>query len=411
MINILILDDSPEKIIITKKFLNEECNLTEDFIDEALTINDGRKKLYEKRYDLLLLDLVLPRDIDSDATAEESIRFLEEIYYNSEINIPVHIIGFSQYDDMVIAHESKFEDKLWHLIKFDYINSNWKNLLKVKISHLISTKNEFKKSIEGKDEFDYAIICALETPELKAVLALPCEWKMFKIEDDNDPMVYHEGVINTLNGNARRVLACSVNKMGMQATVCVTSIIISKFNVKNIFMTGICAGVKDRDLRFGDVIIAENTTEYAAGKISENSDGIFSFEPEPTQLPTNQKLLALINTFISSNEKGFLNVYSEFPGPKPDNIFKAKIGPIASGSLVVASKTMVKNITESNRKILGIDMEGHGMYLASHFLETSKSLFIKSVCDFGDNEKNDDYQAYASYTSARFLHSFIFNMF
>ncbi len=411
MINILILDDSTEKINITKKFLIEECNISEVFIDEALTINDGRKKLYEKRYDLLLLDLVLPRDIDSDATAEESIRFLEEIYYNSEINIPVHIIGFSQYDEMVKEHESKFEDKLWHLIKFDYINSDWKNLLKVKISHLISTKKEFKKSIEGKEEFDYAIICALNSPELQAVLELPCEWKMFKMDEDNDPMVYHEGVINTINGNSRRILACSVNKMGMQATVCVTSIIISKFKVTNVFMTGICAGIKDRDLKFGDVIIAENTTEYATGKITENSDGIFSFKPEPVQLPTNQKLIALINDFISSNEKEFINIYSDFTGRKPDNIFKPKIGPIASGSLVVASRTIVKSITESNRKILGIDMEGHGMYLASHFLESSKSLFIKSVCDFGDSEKSDDYQAYASYTSARFLHSFIFNMF
>jgi nucleoside phosphorylase/CheY-like chemotaxis protein len=411
MINVLILDDSPEKVNITKKFLNEECNLNKDYIDEALTINEGRKKLYENRYDLLLLDLVLPRDTDSEASADESIRFLEEIYYNSEIKIPIHIIGFSQYDEMVKEHESKFDDKLWHLIKFDYINSNWKNLLKVKISHLISTKEEFRKSIEGKEEFDYAIICALETPELKAILELPCEWKTFNISEDNDPMVYHEGVINTINGNSRRILACSVNKMGMQATVCVTSIIISKFKVKNVFMTGICAGVKGRDLKFGDVIIAENTTEYAAGKITENNEGVFSFKPEPVQLPTNQKLIALTNSFISNNERELLNIYSEYKGNKPDNIFKAKIGPIASGSLVVASKTMIKSITDSNRKILGIDMEGHGMYLASYFLETSKSLFIKSVCDFGDSEKSDDYQDYASYTSARFLHSFIFNIF
>jgi nucleoside phosphorylase len=359
----------------------------------------------------LLLDLVLPRDNDSEATAEESIKFLEEIYYNSSINIPIHIIGFSQYDDMVKQYESKFENKLWHLIKFDYINSEWKDLLKVKISHLISTKIEYKKSIEGKENFDYAIICALDNPELKAVLQLPCEWKMLKIDESNDPIVYYEGTINTLNGNARRILACSVNKMGMQATVCITSIIISKFNVDTVFMTGICAGVEDRGLGFGDVIIAENTTEYAAGKITENKDGVFNFKPEPMQLPTNQKLISLVNTFISNHEEDLVDIYSKFKQNKPRALFKAKVGPTVSGSMVVASKSIMKNITESNRKILGVDMEGHGMYLASHFLEGSKALFIKSVCDFGDNQKNDDYQDYASYTSARFLHSFIFNMF
>lgn len=55
MISILILDDSPEKINITKKFLIEECNLSDDFVDEACTINDGRKKLYEKKLRFTLI--------------------------------------------------------------------------------------------------------------------------------------------------------------------------------------------------------------------------------------------------------------------------------------------------------------------------------------------------------------------
>ena len=55
-------------------------------------------------------------------------------------------------------------------------------------------------------------------------------------------------------------------------------------------------------------------------------------------------------------------------------------------------------------------MEGYGMYLACHFFNETKPLLIKSVCDFGDTHKGDDFQEYASFTSANFLFSFRFNV-
>ena len=121
MIKILILDDSLEKISLTKKFLQEECKVDSTFIDERYNIKEGRKVLYEKDYDLLLLDLVMPRDAESEAIAEETIKFLNEIYYNSDIHIPVHIIGFSQHDELIELHNDSFEDKLWHLITLMFI--------------------------------------------------------------------------------------------------------------------------------------------------------------------------------------------------------------------------------------------------------------------------------------------------
>ena len=34
---------------------------------------------------------------------------------------------------------------------------------------------------------------------------------------------------------------------------------------------------------------------------------------------------------------------------------------------------------------------------------------IKSVSDFGDQDKNDNFQPYAAYTSANFLYHFVIN--
>lgn len=407
MIKVLILDDSIEKTSIIKRFLIEECNIDRQFIDERETIKEGRKILYESDYDLLLLDLVMPRDFESEPSAEESIKFLDEIYFNSEIHIPVHIIGFSQHDDLIKSYNNSFEDKLWHLIYFDYTNNSWKDKLKNKICHLISVKKRFKESIEASTKFDIGIICALENPELKAVLELPCNWKTFELE--NDPNIYHDGSISTINGNTYRLIACSINKMGMQATASVSSMIISKFKVKHLFMTGICAGIKGKDLNFGDIVIAENLTDYGSGKMLENASGDFIFKPEPHQFPTDQNLISKINNFIRSNGE-LLKIQSDYKGTESKTILKAKIGPVASGSYVVASKSLIENIAEPNRKLLAIDMEGYGLYLACHYFNQTKPLYIKSVCDFGDEKKDDNYQSYSSYTSAKFLYSFVFNM-
>jgi nucleoside phosphorylase/CheY-like chemotaxis protein len=407
MIKILILDDSTEKTLIIKKFLNDECNIDLKFIEERQTIKEGRKILYENDYDLLLLDLVMPRDLDSEPTADESIKFLNEIYFNSDIHIPVHIIGFSQFDELIQTHTDTFEDKLWHLINFSYTNNSWKDKLKSKICHLISIKNRFKESIEAKTKFDIGIISALENPELREILELQCDWKTFEV--DNDPNIYHAGVLNTLNGNTYRILACSINKMGMQATASVSSMIIAKFNIKYLFMNGICAGIKGRDLDFGDIIIAENLTDYGSGKMTENSLGEFVFKPEPHQYPTDQNLMAKLHSFIRNN-KELLNIQSSYKGVQSKTILKAKIGPVASGSYVVASKSLMDSISEPNRKLLAIDMEGYGLYLACHFFNQTKALFIKSVCDFGDENKDDSFQSYAAYTSARFIYAFVFNM-
>lgn len=407
MIKILILDDSTEKIRIIRGFLKEECNVDSSYVDDRGTIKEGRKILYENDYDLLLLDLVMPRDSESEPTPEESIKFLNEIYYNSEIHIPVHIIGFSQYDELILSHLDNFEDKLWHLINFSFIDNNWKDKLKNKVCHLISVKNRFKESIEAKTKFDIGIISALETPELREILYLPCNWKT--VEIDGDPNVYHEGSISTINGNTYKLIACSINKMGMQATASVSSMIIAKFKVKYLFMSGICAGVKEKGLNFGDIVIAENLTDYGSGKIISNTQGELVLKPEPHQFPTDQNLIAKINNFIRDNSY-LASIQSKYTGIHNQSILKAKIGPVASGSYVIASKSLVETIAEQNRKLLAIDMEGYGLYLACHYFNQTKALLIKSICDFGDDQKDDTYQAYAAYTSANFLHSFIFNM-
>ncbi|ASU34947.1 phosphorylase family protein [Mucilaginibacter xinganensis] len=408
MIKILIVDDTTEKANILVDFLVEECHISKSAIAHKINVKEARKALYNTSYDLLILDLVLPVDSESEPLAEESIKFLNEIYYNSEIHIPVHIIGFSQYDDLIEIHADSFDDKLWHLIHFSYKNSSWKDKLRSKISYLVSVKNRFRETVEQQNKFDICILCALESPELIEVLDLPMNWKRF--ETDNSSFIFHEGKISTLYGNTYRVLACSINRMGMHASATVASMVIAKFEVDYLFMTGICAGVKERGLNLGDIIIAENAIDYGSGKMEEDEKANFIFKPEPHQLPTDQGLISKVQNFVNKKNE-ILKIQTCYRGVAPVNLLKAVVGPIASGSYVVASKTFMESIEDKNRKLLGVDMEAYGIYLASHFLNRTKVLLVKSVCDYGDQHKADGAQAYAAFTSARFVYSFVLNMF
>ena len=95
MIRILIIEDNPEKLKRIIAFLNNECKVIDEYIDCAGNVQEGYDLLCEKSYDLLLLDLVLPKNKEDEPSAESGMQFLDEIHYNPNINIPIHIIGLT----------------------------------------------------------------------------------------------------------------------------------------------------------------------------------------------------------------------------------------------------------------------------------------------------------------------------
>ena len=92
------------------------------------------------------------------------------------------------------------------------------------------------------------------------------------------------------------------------------------------------------------------------------------------------------------------------------NRLKLHVGPIVSGSSVLEDPSLVERIQSQHRGVIGIEMEGYGVALASSLSSSgAKWLLIKSVCDFAGPDKNDDYQAYSAYTSSKVADYFLRN--
>ena len=119
-----------------------------------------------------------------------------------------------------------------------------------------------------------------------------------------------------------------------------------------------------------------------------------------TRLKQNEDLL-------DSIEKGF-----KYSKGKPNTRLQVHLGPVASVPAVLSSKEQVENIQIHVRKLLGVEMEGYGVFYAASNCVHPKPIYnilIKSVSDYADPEKSDDYQEYAMYTSAEFAKYIILN--
>jgi len=60
------------------------------------------------------------------------------------------------------------------------------------------------------------------------------------------------------------------------------------------------------------------------------------------------------------------------------------------------------------RKLAGVEMEAHAVHRACNDTVDPAPLFLcaKSICDFTEG-KTDDWQHYAAYTAAQFVHGFV----
>ena len=88
-----------------------------------------------------------------------------------------------------------------------------------------------------------------------------------------------------------------------------------------------------------------------------------------------------------------------------DHEFKIHMGIMACGSSVVANKNYVDTrVRALMPETVGLDMESYSVFYTAENCTSPrpKALVIKSICDYANDEKSDQYQKFAAYTSSEF---------
>ncbi|NOS83653.1 MAG: hypothetical protein HOP31_00805 [Ignavibacteria bacterium] len=404
MIKILIVDDSDLKIRNILKSIEDIIDIHKISCDVSSDRINALRLLKINQYDLMILDIRLPNRFGEDSIENGGLKLLNELEANKKYFLPFHIIGLTGYEDVIKNNKNRFENSLWFLIKYSESHEDWKIKLRNKLIYLISSKTYLKSNDKLCYDYDIGIITAIQDSELKKILELPANWMEYKISNDN--VTYFVGIFKN-DTKSFRVVAASSNQMGMTSSTLLTSKLISNFHPHYIIMAGKAAGVKQDGLNYGDILLPILTWDYSTGKLSEN-ENIEIFEPENKPIPINDEIEFFFNEAIRKN----LFLHSIRNSWNRQNIqfeLNAKMGPFASGPLVITTSNKIDQIKEYQRKLIGIDMETYAVFYTCFYSSLPKpvAISIKSISDFADIEKDDTYEEYACYTSSQFIYNFI----
>lgn len=326
------------------------------------------------------------------------VSLLDELSDRDVYKKPSYIVGITAYEDLYRQLKNKFSERLWNLLHADFKSESWLSRIEKLILYILK-----ERISESQYSIDICIITALQSPELDAILELPWGWDDPEVLDSCT--YYHRGVLK-LDHGSYNVAAVTTGLPGMVPSSILASKLINTLRPRLLIMIGICAGIKEQ-CNIGDVIFANVVWDWQSGKFTvENGESRFLIEPHQIQLPSyvTARMMELKN-----QESLFAEIHKKWPGEKPNTPLHLKIGPIASGSSVVANDDRVGQVKEQHRKLAGIDMEIYVVYAAVFYGPYPRpTVFaLKGVSDYGTAEKTDNWQAYASCVSAQTLRIFI----
>lgn len=391
---VLVVDDNNSES--NKGILSLLENMSDVTVEIRATVNCALKFIKKNHVDILITDIQLPRIIGGDVDSEGGRFLLESMLQRvSRFGLPSHVIGISAHQESVDSCSSFF------------IKSGWPMINKIDEDVLDSVVRSYITQISSRKSnvtVDVAIITALSHTELEAVLELDFDWKQLRLP--NDSHCYNLGAFLDRDGDTRSILAVSCAIMGSVSSAVTTSLVNATFNPRLVVMTGIAAGMKGKN-ELGDILVADTVWDWGAGKRTVDNEES-KFLPSPHQIQIDPSLRS--DLVEASTNREFLDeIYKNWKqGKKPPTILNMHVGPIVSGASVLEDPAIVDEIKMQHRGVIGVEMESYGVLFSCSLSKNKpRFLIVKSVCDFADVDKNDDYQKYAAFTSAEFARHYI----
>jgi len=240
-----------------------------------------------------------------------------------------------------------------------------------------------------------AVICTAverETDSLRQTFG--GRWRRRRVRGDRQ--AYFETSFKDRHGNRQVVITCQQDAMGMTVASAIATKAAMLFHPRYLIMCGIAAGIVEGGSQlYGDVLVPNVVWDYSTGKFvgpndSEIRFGDVGFLPRPQSMRLDPELKEVVDRLC-------------VPGSCE---FVLQTGPLACGTSVMANSRAVDlRVRNLYPDTVGLDMESYAVFLAASVVPDPKpkALVVKSVCDYANDEKSDDYQTFAAFTSSRFV--------
>lgn len=396
---ILLVDDNPRRVAKAVRSLVDGGRVGHDDIVNARCTAEAASFMQGEKFDLLLIDLMIPARLSDDPDVKYSLQLLGEINDGGCLLKPRKIIGLTEYDAAASEAADTFRQDAWHLLITNDLSDDWLDTIARCVDYVSAEQSQ-------RESFEYAtdiLVVAAMRSELDAVHQLGWNWQAPEPADDNTFVV--PGHIDA-GGKSYSVVSAHAERMGMVSAAVLASKLISIYRPRICVMPGICAGVPGR-AEIGDVVFADCSWDYQSGKHAVSEHGGSIFLSAPHQIAVDVRIPPRVDQ-LAADTVALHAVWNQWPN-RPKNPFQVVRGPMGCGSAVLADSGLVERVEAQNRKLRAIEMESYGLLLAANYAASPRPLCIvaKSVCDFADSNKGDDHQAYACFTSARAIDLFL----
>jgi len=401
MIRIIVVEDEQEKRRLVTAALLECEGVTLENISLVSDAYEAKKLISQHKFDLLILDINIPKRPDEQITVGGGLDVLSFIRSNVRAIPPTYVIGLTAYPDGAAVAQSAFSMPLWKLLVFSFANNTWSSSIKEAINYLKSTSGPPYFNDGTTYHCDVGIIVALEGEELDGIRRLPFDWKEFRIP--HDASRYLTGTVGAPTRNLS-VVAVASPRMGLTPTAVTATKLISSFRPRLLAMTGICAGVRGR-CELGDILVADPCFDWGGGKWAyDKVSAVQRFQPAAYQWRLNESVRSTVRA-AGDDVVLMRSIHDSFVGKKPAAPPKVVIDAMASGAAVLQSQQSMQDVRAQHKNLVGIEMESYAVFCAAAYSSAPQPqvLSLKSVCDFGDDQKSDDFHEYAVFTSSEFL--------
>ena len=250
------------------------------------------------------------------------------------------------------------------------------------------------------ESVDFAIVVALKN-ELEALRHRIPELERVE-RSDEDTRSYYSATITAAGEVHYRIIVTLLPAIGNLDSAHATADLINRWNPRYIIVAGIAGGLSKDSQSLGDIIASESIVYYEPGKVRDSS-----VEPRNRQFLADRTLL---DGLWNIQDTSWKNSLPERPDGKPASaeLPRIHVGPIASGEKVIASADEAERLLSTQRNLIGIEMESAGVASAAFSaLKKVGFITIRAVCDFADNQKNDNWHSYATHAAAAFVRAFI----
>ncbi|MCK1728248.1 hypothetical protein [Bradyrhizobium sp. 142] len=412
-LSILLVDDLSKKRQAVVGSLRSKLTDFDVVFEEADRYETARDQLKSRNFDFVILDIKIPAG-EEEASEKWSRQLLRDILDGS-LCYPMHVFGLTAHSDVADAEKSFYEANMFGFFLFDWESDEWAAAISAKIEYLALALHNGSAYRFNSFDYDLLIVVARHKTEYE-----PVKNSFFGKKKGAEHPLWPDrsifGQINLGGGIRIRVAIVCIGEAGLSSAAAVVTQGMQILRPRVIAMVGMCAGFEAKGVKILDVLVARESACWQEGK-SVDKDGDEKFDLRAKSRNWSSDLGGLVARRVEAQDRSLFGVLEEFSrrsdylavkeryGDKVAQIPAIKPGLVVSGSEVVSSEAVAKEVLSRHPAALGLEMEIFAIYSANELAlgKRGECLAIKGVADFADKDKRDDTQILASELSAEVL--------